>query len=444
MKDVVIIGLGETGLSCVDYFQANQVSVTIIDSRENPPCLAEVKKKYPMLSVVTGGFPEEILKAAKLVVISPGVPKNHPDLLKAISVDAEIIGDIELFARQAKAPIIAITGSNGKSTVTTLVGEMAKNVLNKVGIGGNLGVPALSLLPLEPDLYVLELSSFQLETTYSLRSTVATVLNVSRDHLDRYDSFKDYQAAKLRIYEDCEQIVFNRHDPILPERSSKKSQARLISFGLDEPKSGHFGLIYDKEWFLAKGRDRLIPVKRLKIVGKHNVANALAALALGEGVGLPLEKMLTTLENFTGLLHRCEWVCEKKGVRWINDSKGTNVGATVAALEGLGNDVNKWILIAGGIGKNADFSPLVPLVKQYCRALVLMGTASDELFQLFHDILPCFQVKDMEEAVMKAFVLSEPGDGVLLSPACSSLDMFCNFEERGAQFKECVQRLPEK
>jgi UDP-N-acetylmuramoylalanine--D-glutamate ligase len=445
MKDVVIIGLGETGFSCVEYFQANHTAVTIIDSREKPPRLADFKAKYPSVSIVTGGFPKEILQKTKLVVLSPGVPKDHPDIVNAIAKDTEVIGDIELFARQVAASVVAITGSNGKSTVTTLVGEMAKNILNKVGVGGNLGTPALSLLSVETELYVLELSSFQLETTHSLHPKVATILNLSVDHLDRYASFGDYRAAKLGIYDNCEQIVFNRQDPILPDLGSKKSQSPLVSFGLDMPEPGHFGLVYDTEWWLAKGKERLIPAKKLQILGKHNLANALAALALGEGAGLPMESMLTTLENFKGLAHRCEWVCEKKDIQWVNDSKGTNVGATVAALEGLGAEIsNKWVLIAGGIGKNADFRPLMPLVAKYCRALVLMGEARDELFHLFHPMLPCFPVKDMEEAVVKAAALAEPGDGVLLSPACSSLDMFRNFEERGMVFKAWVKMLPSK
>ena len=218
MKDVVIIGLGETGFSCVEYFQANQIAVTILDSREKPPKLADFKAKYPTVSVVTGGFPQEILQKAKLVVLSPGVSKDHPDIVKAIAKDAEVIGDIELFARQVTAPVVAITGSNGKSTVTTLVGEMAKNTLNKVGVGGNLGTPALSLLSLDADLYVLELSSFQLETTYSLHPKIATILNLSMDHLDRYASFGDYHAAKLRIYDDCEQIVLTTRLKLLASK----------------------------------------------------------------------------------------------------------------------------------------------------------------------------------------------------------------------------------
>jgi len=442
MTEIVIVGLGDTGFSCAEYFQSKNIAVTVIDSRENPPRLADFKAKFPNLTIITGGFSKTVLNQAKLLVMSPGLSKSHPDIIPFISNETHIIGDIELFAKQVAAPVVAITGSNGKSTVTTLLGEMAKKALKKVAIGGNLGKPALSLLSEETELYILELSSFQLETTQSLRPKIATILNLSMDHLDRYASFGDYQAAKLRIYTDCEYIVFNRQDPILPDLMSKKSQPRLISFGLDEPEAGHFGLIYDQEWILTKGTERLIPAKKLQILGQHNLANALASLALGDGIGLPMDKMLAALEDFKGLSHRCESVCEKAGVRWVNDSKGTNVGATVTALTGLGAEISKqWILIAGGIGKNADFSPLIPLVKKYCRAVVLIGSSAEELFQLFSKIVPCFKAIDMEEAVHKAASLAEPGDGVLLSPACSSLDMFQNFEERGLAFKACVLKL---
>jgi UDP-N-acetylmuramoylalanine--D-glutamate ligase len=442
MTEIVIVGLGDTGFSCAEYFQSKNIAVTVIDSREAPPRLADFKSRFPDLTIITGGFSKEVLSQAKLLVISPGISKDHPDIIPFISKETHIVGDIELFAKQVMTPVVAITGSNGKSTVTTLLGEMAKKALNKVGIGGNLGRPALSLLSDETELYILELSSFQLETTHSLHPMVATILNLSMDHLDRYTSFNDYQAAKLRIYDDCEYIVFNRQDPVLPDLMSRKSQPRLISFGLDEPETGHFGLIYDQEWILAKGKERLIPAKQLQILGQHNLANALASLALGEGIGLSMDVMLAALKDFKGLAHRCEWVCEKAGVQWVNDSKGTNVGATMTALEGLGSDISKqWVLIAGGIGKNADFSPLIPLVKKYCRALVLIGSATEELFHLFSEIVPCFKATDMEEAVSKAAVLATPGDGVLLSPACSSLDMFRNFEERGSTFKACVLKL---
>ncbi len=438
--DTVVIGMGDTGLSCIEYFTARGIPVSIIDTRKEPPKLAEFKTQYPTVAVYTGGFPKEVLAKAKLVLLSPGIPKDHPDLMSTVSPKAEIIGDIELLARNITAPVISITGSNGKSTVTTLVGEMAKEAGCRVGIGGNIGVPALSLLSPETELYVLELSSFQLETTYSLHSKAATVLNLCPDHLDRYANLEEYKNAKLRIYEHCDQIIFNRDDPILPEKPNDSVQ--FLSFGLDKPEANQYGLIQSEELWLARGEERLLPTGECRIFGRHNMANALAALALGESVGLPLDKMLSAIKCFKGLAHRCEWVRELRGVQWFNDSKGTNVGATIAALQGLGSHIpGKWVLIAGGLGKNADFRPLVSPIQQYCRAVVLLGTSASELFELLHSTVPCFLVKDMEEAVQTASLQASPGDGVLLSPACASYDMFRHFEERGDVFKAMVRDL---
>lgn len=439
LTDIVIIGLGETGLSCLDYFQALNIPVILLDSRQDPPKLAECKARFPKVTLFTGKFPEAILNKASMIVVSPGISKDHPDIVNAVNPEAEIIGDIELFVRAVSAPVVAITGSNGKSTVTTLVGEMAKKTHGAVGVGGNLGKPALSLLSEKNKLYVLELSSFQLETTYSLKPAVATVLNLSPDHLDRYAGIDDYRLAKLRVYQGCEKIVFNRADPVLPADYREK---HCISFGLDIPSDNHYGLIHlDKPW-LVRGKEPLLAIDALRICGRHNVANALASLALGESVGLPLSDMLSVLQTFQGLEHRCEWVRDYQGVKWINDSKGTNVGATVAALEGLALDITgKWILIAGGVGKNADFSPLIPLVQQYCKAVVLIGEAADELYALLNATVPCFKGKDMAEAVTIASQQAKPGDGVLLSPACASLDMFRDFAERGNVFKTAVLEL---
>lgn len=441
--EIVIIGLGETGLSCLYYFQALKMPVTLLDSRENPPKLAECQALFPDVTFITGKFPKAILNKAKMVVVSPGISKDHPDIVNAVASNTEIIGDIELFARAVRAPVVAITGSNGKSTVTTLVGAMAKKTHGAVGIGGNLGKPALSLLSPDNKLYILELSSFQLETTYSLKPAVATVLNLSPDHLDRYASIEDYRLAKLRIYNGCEKIVFNRADPLLPLNNTEDNTEKpYISFGLDVPLGNNYGLIQlDKLW-LARGKEPLIAIDELKICGRHNVANALAALALGESVGLPLSDMLFVLKTFKGLEHACEWVRDYQGVKWVNDSKGTNVGATMAGLEGLGSDITgKWVLIAGGVSKNADFRPLVPLVQRYCKVVVLIGEAADELDALFHSVVPCLRAKDMQDAVNIAFKEAKSGDGVLLSPACASLDMFRNFAERGEVFKAAVLEL---
>ena len=438
---IVIIGLGETGIACVQHFQDLQIPVVVMDSRDAPPKLAEFKTRYPNIPVYTGGFKEEVLRKAKTLIVSPGIPQDHPDIVKAISSNTEIIGDIEVFAKSIHEPVVAITGSNGKSTVTTLVGEMAKKAGRSVGVGGNLGIPVLALLKQKPEFYVLELSSFQLETTYSLKPKVATVLNLSPDHMDRYASLEQYKAAKCRIFMNCEKAVINRDDPLLA--NSVPSHIPVISFGLNEPGPDQFGLIRkENELWLAKSSQQLIALSELKLFGLHNAANALAALALGESVQLPMETMLSVLKTFTGLSHRCEWVRKYKEVQWINDSKGTNVGATFAALQGLASDIpGKWILIAGGLGKNADFTPLKPLITQYCRAVVLIGEAASELENLLQPSVTCVRAMHMIDAVNNAAKLAEPGDGVLLSPACASWDMFKNFEARGDAFKAAVNAL---
>lgn len=443
----VIVGLGETGFATVEYFAKKNIPCVVLDSRDNPPHLADLKKYFPQIPVYTGGFLPSILKTAKTLILSPGIPKDHPELLKNLPENVEIIGDIELFARnlseltpplQKAAPVVAITGSNGKSTVTSLVGEMAKSAGLHVGVGGNLGVPALSLLDPQCEMYVLELSSFQLETTYSLKPTVSTLLNLCPDHLDRYDNLEDYFVAKARIFQHAEKLVVNREDDYVLSRTPK--EIPHISFGLDEPPSdSSYGILEDH---LARGKTKLMPVSELKLMGRHNIANALAALALGESVGLPLPAMLSALKNFKGLAHRCEWVREYKGVIWINDSKGTNVGATLAALQGLGQEIpGKWVMIAGGLGKNADFSPLKPLIAQYCSAVILIGEAGEELQTLLKDAVPCVRAYSMAEAVQKASTIAKAQDGVLLSPACASFDMFRNFEDRGNVFKEVVLSL---
>jgi len=353
------------------------------------------------------------------------------------------------------------------------MGAMVKASGYKVGVGGNLGTPVLTLLKNNPELFVLELSSFQLETTYSLKATVATVLNLSPDHMDRYASCEDYYAAKRRIYQNCEQAVINRAEPLshpitLSKGSSKNnfpffrslnslrsnnSRSKVesyfltgpktgiqISFGLDAPAAGHFGLITEKDQcYLAFGKEKLLPVSKLKLFGRHNLANCLAALALGEAIQLPMETRLAVLEKFEGLPHRAEWVRELKGVQWINDSKGTNVGATEAALKGLADDIQgKWILIAGGVGKNADFMPLKSIVQKYCRAVILIGESALVLETILSSVVPCFKATSMEAAVLEASKQALPGDGVLLSPACASFDMFKNYEARGDEFKRAV------
>lgn len=436
----VIIGLGETGFTCVEYCVQHHIPIAVIDTRLTPPKLDQVKQQYPTVPLYLGGMPQDILSKATTLILSPGIPKDHPDIQSALSPQAEIIGDIELFARNRKAPVIAITGSNGKSTVTTLVGEMAKKAGIRVSVGGNLGTPALALLKENPDLYVLELSSFQLETTYSLKPLVATILNLCPDHMDRYPNFEAYQTAKQRIYQHCAEAIYNRED--LLTREGIATGVKIHSFGLNiPPDENAYGLLQvnDTLW-LSKGKKPFMPRLNVKLFGKHNVSNALAACALSEVYGITQEEMCEVLETFPGLPHRCEWVKTDQNIQWINDSKGTNVGATVAALQGLACDIpGKWVLIAGGVPKNADFTPLRAAVEKYCRGVVLIGEAAEELNALLDKSLPCVRANSMEEAVHKASQLAQSGDGVLLSPACASFDMFKNFEHRGEVFKSIVK-----
>lgn len=460
MMSIIILGLGESGYATAKYCAQNKIPFEIIDTRANPPNAQKLINEFPGIQVHTGGFHAEVLKNARTVVLSPGIAKDNPDLVAALPRDPklEIIGDIEFFARamsgtllanstSVTAPIISITGSNGKSTVTTLVGEMAKAAGKKTSVGGNLGIPAMALLKPEQDLYVLELSSFQLETTHSLKSKVATLLNICPDHMDRYKTLEDYLDAKARIFQHCEQIVMNRQEPLV----AKKIPAHIpiISFGTDPASEGNYGLNEVQgskdgktQLFLAKGKKNLLSTAEMKLFGRHNAVNALAALALGDAVNLPMDAMLSVLREFKGLPHRCEWLREHQGITWINDSKGTNVGATIAAIEGLGNEIpGKWILIAGGISKNADFTPLKAIIQHYCRAVVLIGEAAAELHQLLIKSIPLVLAQDLQDAVQKAAKLAQEGDGVLLSPACASFDMFKNFEDRGEKFRVAVQDL---
>lgn len=456
LKETLVVGLGISGFSVAQYLQQKNIPFAMIDSRDNPPKLEEFKHAFPNVPIYTGSFfadsfPRAALSQAKTIILSPGLAKNDPSLKPYLPPNVNIIGDIELFAQNVKAPVVAITGSNGKSTVTTLVGEMAKQAGLRVGVGGNLGTPALSLLQENYDLYVLELSSFQLETTYSLKPAVSTVLNICLDHMDRYKSLEEYYLAKAQIFNHSEAIVVNRDDAYVFERIIKQIPPTVpaISFGLNLPPEKHFGVSFEgkkgkegKKGMLMQGQTPLLPISELKIVGLHNVANVLAALSLGESIQLPLSAMLTTLKTFAGLPHRGEWVRTRNEVQWINDSKGTNVGATLAAINGLKQTIpGKWVLIVGGIAKNADFTPLKPVVADTCRAVILLGEAKKELNSLLSQVVPCIEVDSMEEAVIKAAEQALPGDGVLLSPACASFDMFDNFEHRGNVFKDCVRAL---
>ncbi len=432
----LVVGLGVTGLSCARFLVRRGVEVAVTDSREQPPALAAAQRELPDIALFLGGFDPAAFARAQRIVVSPGVSLREPLLVEARRRGVEVIGDIELFARVATAPVVAITGSNGKSTVTTLVGAMARRAGKDVRVGGNVGVPALDLVQdQEPELYVLELSSFQLESVSSLHSRAATVLNISPDHLDRYDSLHSYMRAKQRIYEGAAVQVVNRDDPVACALAA--GGAERIGFTLQEPAGSDFGLrVAGEVTWIVKGAERWLPAAEVRMPGRHNLANALAALALGEAAGLPRTAMLQVLREFQGLPHRAQWVGEYAGVRWINDSKATNIGAALAAIHGFDGPL---ILIAGGRSKGADFGQLAAGMDERVKAVVLLGEAAQEIGALLAGRLAILFASDMSDAVRRAAELAAPGDTVLLSPACASFDMFNNYQQRGDQFIQAVR-----
>ena len=439
-----MVGLGQTGLSVVRYLQKNGTTFAVVDSRISPPGSETLQAEFPEVPHHFGAFSGAAawFKQASCLIVSPGVALATPEIQKAQQRGAEVIGDIELFVRAANAPIVAITGSNGKSSVTTLVAQMAQQAGLCAYACGNLGLPALdALAQTPPDLYVMELSSFQLETTYSLRALAATVLNISEDHLDRYNSFEDYIAAKQIIYRHCECAVINRDDALVKPMQADLPQARLLSFGQGEPEVGQYGLREQAgQRCLARGNEALLAVSNMRLAGTHNALNALAALALGEAVGLPQATMLSAIQAFTGLPHRTQWLRLRQGVNWYNDSKGTNVGAAVAALQGL---PGQTVLIAGGQSKGADFTPLAAAVRHGARAVVVLGEDADKITLALEADAAVHRADSMAHAVDLAATLAQPGDSVLLSPACASFDMFNNYIHRGEVFTELVGGLPE-
>ncbi|MCP3906656.1 MAG: UDP-N-acetylmuramoyl-L-alanine--D-glutamate ligase [Oceanicoccus sp.] len=437
----VVIGLGVTGLSCVRYLAANNKPFSVVDSRENPPGLEAFRAEFPDINLTLGDITEASLAGADELVVSPGVAIDEPAIVKAVAKGAHVCGDIDLFCRAVDVPVIAITGSNGKSTVTTLVGEMIKRSGKRVAVGGNIGTPALDLLAEEtPDIYVLELSSFQLERSEKLAVDVATVLNVSADHMDRYKNLLSYHQAKHRIFRGCKKVVINRADPL--SRPLLAEEVDVFTFGLNDSDINGFGLINDEGIeSLAYQFKPLMPVSALKMVGRHNIENALAAMALCRAVGIEVGPMLDVLREFNGLEHRCQYAGEYRGVRFYNDSKGTNVGAAIASINGLKDSANNIVLIAGGDAKGADFAPLLPVLKGVVSVMVVIGNAAQVLTDLCKEVLQVVKADSMESAVNKAASLATEGDVVLLSPACASFDMFNNYQHRGDVFVAAVQQL---
>ena len=433
---VLIVGLGRTGLSVARFLAARGVELAVTDSRVEPPALAELKEELPDVAVFVGGFDQGAFERADCVVISPGVSLREPAVAAAIHQGVPVIGDIELFARHAQAPVVAITGSNGKSTVTALLGEMARAAGLDVRIGGNFGTPALDLLQgPAPALYILELSSFQLETTRSLDARSAVVLNVSEDHMDRYGDLAEYTAAKAHVYDGTGVMVVNADDPRVAALA--RPGREIVRFGLSAPEAGNFGLRSEqgREW-LCHGTERLLGADALRLRGRHNLANALAALALADAAGIPRAAQTEGLQRFSGLPHRMQWVAERDGVVWFNDSKATNVGAALAAIAGAPGE--RLVLIAGGEGKGQDFRPLRQAISERGRAAVLIGRDASHIESALQGIVPVAHAADMMQAVALASGLAEPGDSVLLAPACASFDMFRGFEHRGEAFVSAV------
>ena len=434
-KDLVL-GLGATGLSIARYLQRNDGDAMFYDSREEPPGIDELKEFLPDAKVVLGSkrLPGKIDR----VITSPGIPDNDELLVKARKKKLEVISDIELFARDAKAPFVAITGSNGKSTVTTLVYHMCRADGRTVLAGGNLGEPALDLLDEEtPDIYVLELSSFQLQRTQTLPAEVAVLLNVSPDHLDWHADEDEYRRAKYRVYREARAAVVNRADETAAEAAQQID--KVITFGLDEPEEGQFGIRRDDdEVYLARGDTLLIEVSDMRMVGLHNQANALAALAVGELLGLNMGPMLQVLTEFPGLSHRMQFVARKGAVNYINDSKATNVAAAVASIQSIDGNV---VLVAGGEGKGGDFSALAAALEGKLRAAVLLGTDAEAIAEAIDTVMPVYFARDMDDAVCQAAAYAESDDTVLLAPACASFDQFANYGARGDAFSSAVEAL---
>lgn len=434
----IVVGLGRTGLSCARYLQARGLSFAVTDSRANPPGAESLSQIAPGVEHRFGAFDPQLLEGAAQIVASPGVSLEEPFLKAAAARGLPIIGDIELFALEARAPIAAVTGTNGKSTVTTLVAQMAEAAGKRVLAGGNLGRPALELIEEPaPDLYVLELSSFQLDTTRSLRTAAATVLNVTPDHMDRYPSVDAYAASKARIFEGCEAAVVNLDDVavrLMPTRS-----ARRIGFSLlADPDADYYVVKHGDDFALMKQRERIVSLSDLKITGLHNAANAMAALAMCEALGLRREPCVQALREFPGLPHRSQWVADIHGVRYVDDSKGTNVGATIAAVEGM---TVPLVLIAGGQGKGQSFVPLAKALRGKVRHVVLLGQDAKQLESALDGVCSTQLARDMDDAVRLAAAAARAGETVLLSPACASLDMFRDYAHRGDVFAAAVRRL---
>ncbi len=429
---VLVVGLGASGLAAARHLARRGIPFAVADSRLEPPGVTALRALVPHVELHLGPFDAGLFRRARRLVLSPGVAPQEPAVAAAAEAGVEVLGEVELFAREVEGPVVGVTGSNGKSTVTTLLGEMAVAAGRRVAMGGNLGTPALELLDRQADLYVLELSSFQLETTVSLRPEVALLLNLSADHLDRHGSLEAYTAAKARILRGARRMVLNADDPRVRALGGEV-EGEVVWFTLGPPAEGEWGL---REGWLCHGDRRVVEADALRIPGRHNQANALAALAAGTLLGLDPSAMVDALVRFPGLPHRTQWVAERDGVAWYDDSKATNVGATLAAVQGMPGPL---VLIMGGEGKGADFAPLRDPVARKARAVVLIGRDAPLIESALGGAVPVERAGDMRDAVARAARLARTGDQVLLSPACASWDMFNGFAERGEAFASAVR-----
>lgn len=438
-----VVGLGATGLSCVRFLASKGLDFSVVDSRECPPGLEEAKKYCPESNIYTGDL--EVLETLGVteLFVSPGIALSTPVLSRLAERGVVMRGDIDLFCDYADAPFVAITGSNAKSTVTTLVAFLLQACGKNAKAGGNLGLPALDLLAANTDFYILELSSFQLETTHALKADLACLLNVSEDHMDRYKDLYEYQRVKQKVYRGCKAAVCNKQDiltaPLLPEG------VPVRAFTTKSPDLKEFGMLKDDEGaWLCRGVERLYHTSQIKLKGSHNYANVLASLAILELLGQDImdPAVASVLAKFGGLPHRCETVRVLHGVTYINDSKGTNVGATLAALEGLASLKQKNIvLIAGGDGKGADFSPLAKPINDFVSTLYLFGKDAARLADVVSSTTPIKQFATLNDILIDVAQNAKDGDIVLLSPACSSLDMYQSYEKRGEHFANLVKAL---
>ncbi len=432
----VVLGLGATGLSIARYLQRSDLDATFVDTRDEPPGIDELNELWPDAEIALGDV--KLPKGADRVIASPGIADNHPLLAAARKSKLEVVSDIELFAREAEAPFVAITGSNGKSTVTTLLYHMCRAAGRAALAGGNLGEPALDLLEHDvPELYVLELSSFQLQRTNKLPAAVAVLLNISPDHLDWHADEAEYRESKYRIFREASAAVINRADPVAAERVAHLDN--VISFGLDAPEEGQYGLRREDDvTYLARGDTLLLATTEMAMYGLHNQSNALAALAAGELLGLEMPAMLQVLNEFPGLPHRMQFVARKGAVDFVNDSKATNVAAAVASVRSVDGMI---VLLAGGEGKGADYGELAAAVENKLRAAVLIGTDAEAISTALDTVMPVYFADDMQDAVTQAAAYAESDDTVLLAPACASFDQFRNYAARGDAFCDAVGAL---